>query len=410
MPGEAPLISLDEATARLLADVRPLAVREVPLTEALGRYLVTPVTATQDQPPFDGASMDGYAVADTATSGTRLTVIGEAAAGHALDGTIGTGEAARISTGAPLPPGATRVIPQEFVTRDGAAITIDTIGRNRNIRHRGRDYTAGVTLSPGRLGPAGIGLLAAMNVPRAPVARRPIVTIIPTGDELVPPGAAARPDQIIASNGVMLKALAESAGARVELFPVAGDERARLDAALARAIGSDVIVTIGGASVGDHDLVADATRAAGAEPLFRGVALRPGRPTLAARLQGATLLGLPGNPGGALTCGHLFLLPLLRALQGDPAPLPPRHVARLAHALDAEGARTRCLPARLAADRGTIRALDRPGGYLPMLALADAFIIRPANDPARETGAEVTWIPLAAAGTGSTLDANEEHR
>ncbi len=269
---------------------------------------------------------------------------------------------------------------------------MSTPSRGTNIRHRGQDFAAGSELGPRRLRPADLALLAAMNLARVTVARRPVVALISTGDELVLPGEAPRPDQIVASNAFALKPMAEEEGAEVRMLPIARDSEAALRDVLALAVGADVIVTIGGASVGDHDLVARVTAELGMVPAFHKIAMRPGKPLLAGRLGPAILLGLPGNPVSALLCAHLFLRPLLRALQGDPVPGHRPRQAPLAVAVAANGPRTHFMRARLD-DMGRISPFARQdSSLLRELAEAEALLVRPAGDRARaRSGGRTGW-------------------
>jgi len=387
------MIPVEEAQARVLALAAPLPAEPVPLAQAAGRWLAAPVAARSDQPPFDASAMDGYAVQGDPMPGDSLAVIGESGAGHGFAGTLLPGQTLRIFTGAPVPAGATRVVIQEDVTRQGDRITITATDTNTNIRPRGADFAAGAPLSPRRLRPADLGLLAAMNIPLVPCTRRPVVALLMTGDELVMPGEVPRPDQIIASNGFALKAMAESEGAEARLLPIARDSEAALRQGFALAEGADVIVTIGGASVGDHDLVGKVARDLGMEPAFWKIAMRPGKPLMAGRLGASAMLGLPGNPVSAIVTGHLFLLPLIRALQGDPAPLPRARRARLASDLPANGPRTHYMRARLDGDR--IAPFDRQdSSLLTILTEADALLIRPLGDGPRKAGDLTGYLPL----------------
>lgn len=387
------MIPVEEATARLLALATVLPAETVPLRQAAGRYLARPVAARRDQPPFDASAMDGYAVAGDPVAGDSFTLIGESGAGHAFAGRVGVGEAVRIFTGAPVPEGATRVIIQEDVARDGNRITLTAADAQTNIRRRGQDFPSGATLGPRRLRPADLALLAAMDHADLPVARRPVVAIMATGDELVMPGEPARPDQITASNGFALAAMAEAEGAVVRLLPIARDSEAGLRTVFALAEGADVILTIGGASVGDHDLVGRVALDLGLDPAFWKVAMRPGKPLMAGRMGAAVLLGLPGNPVSALVTARLFLVPLLRALQGDAAPLPRPLTATLGADLAANGPRVHYMRARLAG--GAITPFDRQdSALLSILTEADALLIRPAGDAARHAGETVPYLPL----------------
>ncbi len=264
--------------------------------------------------------------------GSSLTVIGESAAGHAFSGRLDRGETVRIFTGAPIPEGADRVVIQEDVTRAGDRITIgDKLDPQSNIRPAGADFRKGTRLAaPRRLSPSDLALLASMNIPVVQVTRRPVVALIATGDELVMPGENPGPDQIIASNAFGLKALAEAEGALVRLLPIARDTEASLRTAFELAEGADLIVTIGGASVGDHDIVADVAAQMGMQQSFYKVAMRPGKPLMAGRLGGAAMIGLPGNPVSAMVCGKIFLAPALRALLGLGRAAAPRQRAVLA--------------------------------------------------------------------------------
>ncbi len=394
------MISVDEALARCLALVAPLPVEDVPLTQALGRYMPAPALAGRDQPPFAASAMDGYAVQGDPAAGDRLTVVGEAGAGHAWSGTIGPHQAVRIFTGAPLPPGATRVIAQEDVTRDSDGIILRTAAdAARHIRPAGQDFRRGDALSPRRLRPNDLALLAAMNRPTARVTRRPIVALIATGDELVMPGEMPGPDQIIASNSFAIKALAEEAGACVRLLPIARDRLPALTTVLGLAAGADLILTTGGASVGDHDLVAQAAESMGLVRSFWTIAMRPGKPLMAGRLGPAAMLGLPGNPVSAIVCTHLFVLPMIRALLGQPpeslAPQPL--AARLGCDVAANGARAHYMRARLTQGDGLplITPFDRQdSSLLTVLAQADALLIRPLGDGPRAAGEPVTFLSL----------------
>lgn len=393
------MIPVEAALAHVLGLITPLVPEEIPLIEAAGRVLARPVAARRDQPPFDASSMDGYALkrADF-RPGARLRVVGEAGAGHAFTGQLGTGEAARIFTGAPLPEGADCVVIQEDVTRSENWITLGAApGQDRYIRPRGSDFRAGDSLpAPRRLSPADLALLAAMNIARVPVTRRPEVAIIATGDELVMPGDAPRPDQIIAANGFALHALIEAAGGKPRLLPIARDNEAALGAVLDQAKGADLIVTIGGASVGDHDLVAQVLRARGMELAFHRIAMRPGKPLLAGRLGGVPVLGLPGNPVSAIVCAHLFVLPALKALLGLGSEVRLL-TARLAVDVGPNGPRAHYMRARLIPAPGQTLIDPFPNqdsALLRVLSEADALLLRPIGDGPRQAGEAVPYLPL----------------
>ncbi|NHB77693.1 molybdopterin molybdotransferase MoeA [Rhodobacter calidifons] len=389
------MISVEEALARCLALVAPLPPETVPLAEAAGRWMCVPAVATRDQPPFAASAMDGYAVSGNPAPDDTFLVIGEAGAGHAFDGTVGPGQAVRIFTGAPLPRGASRVIIQEDVVREGDRIILRKgLDSATHIRPPGQDFRAGDSLSPRRLRPNDLALLAAMNIPAVQARRKPVVALIATGDELVMPGETPGPDQIIASNGFALKALVEAEGGEARLLPIARDNEAELLTVLSLAEGADLIVTIGGASVGDHDLVG---KVAGLEHSFWKLALRPGKPLMAGRLNGVPMLGLPGNPVSAIVCGHLFLLPMVRAMLGDPSPAPQPRKGRLTVDLPANGPRAHYMRARLAPDDGLpgIAPFDRQdSALLSILGQADALLIRPVDAPPCRAGDTVPYLPL----------------
>ena len=389
------MIPVDEALSRVLALARATAPEVVTLTAALGRVLAEPAAARRNQPPFAAAAMDGYALAGDASPGMRFTVIGTAQAGRRHDGAVGPGQAVRIFTGAPVPPGATRVIIQEDVTRDGDQITLgQTLDAGTHIRPEGADFRTGETLPAGsRLRAVDLALLAAMNVPTLAVRRRPEVAIIATGDELVMPGDDPGPDQIVASNLFALHAMAEAEGAEARVLPIARDTEPALADVLRLARGADIIVTIGGASVGDHDLVGRVTGAMGMDRAFYKIAMRPGKPLMAGRLGGAALLGLPGNPVSAIVCGHLFLLPLIRASLGLPAAQPRLLSAPLARGLPANGMRAHYMRARLT-EAGIDPFEDQDSARLRLLAQADALLVRPVGDPARAPGEQMGYIAL----------------
>lgn len=396
------MISVAEAQKLCLALVRPLTTEQIPLAQAAGRVLAADVLAGRAQPPFAASAMDGYALRDAdCRPGAILQVVGEAAAGHAWGGRIGAGEALRIFTGAPLPDGAERVVIQEDVTRAGDRITLgDRLDTGTNIRPQGADFPANHVLSASRrLGPSELALLAAMNAGHVPVTRKPEVAIIATGDELVMPGEDPRPDQIIASNLFALKAMIEATGGHVRLLPIARDSEASLVTVYEMAMGADLIVTIGGASVGDHDLVAQVAARFGLEQSFYKIAMRPGKPLIAGAFgDGTPYLGLPGNPVSAIVCGHLFLLPMLRAMLGLREVLPPVLRARLAAGIEGNGPRAHYMRAHLSdsPDGREVTAFDRQdSSLLTVLSEANALLLRPANDGPRAAGDSVEVLPLS---------------
>ncbi len=391
------MISVEQALARCLALAPALPVEQVPLARAAGRWLASPVSARRDQPPFDASAMDGYALIGDPAPGESFVVVGEAGAGHGFTGALRPGEAVRIFTGAPIPPGADRVVIQEDVDRQGERITIrPNADVARHIRPRGQDFATGFAVGPRLLRPADLGLLAAMNLATLPLHRRPVVAILATGDELVQPGEEPGPDQIPSSNGVMLAAIAEAEGARVRLLPIARDRIEELTTLLQLASDADLVVTIGGASVGDHDLVARAAEGLGLERAFWKVAMRPGKPLMAGRMGGAALLGLPGNPVSAFVAAQLFLRPMLRAMQGDPAPAPHVQAGILGTDQAETGARTHYMRARLTPGQPPVVTpfVRQDSALLTVLAEADALLIRPQGDGPRKAGERVDYLAL----------------
>lgn len=392
------MISVDEALSRCLALVTPLATETVALRHATGRFMALPAIATRHQPPFDASAMDGYAVAAGVKSGDRFTVIGEAGAGHAFGETVGAGQAVRIFTGAPVPAGAGHVVIQEDIDRDGDQITVKAgMDGGTNIRPLGQDFRAGDRLSPRLLRPNDLCLLAAMNIPAVQVTRKPVVAIIATGDELVMPGETPRDDQIIASNAFTIAALVEAAGGEARMLPIAKDNADELALVLDMTAGTDLVVTIGGASVGDHDLVARVAESMGLQRAFYKIAMRPGKPLMAGKLRGVPMLGLPGNPVSSIVCSHLFLLPMLRRMLGLTDVIPHPQKARLSVNIAANGPRAHYMRARLLPADGVpaIEPFDRQDSALiGILTEADALLIRPVSGDAVRAGEMVEYLPL----------------
>ena len=390
------MISVSDALDRLFALVSPLGSETVPLIEAAGRVLAEPVTARRDQPPFDAAAMDGYALRGAeARPGAAFDVIGESAAGHRFDGSVGSGQAVRIFTGAPMPEGADRVVIQEDTTRDGDRMTLgENVDAGPHVRPAGADFRDGQRFDgPRVLSPSDVALLAAMNVAEVPVMRRPDIALLATGDELVMPGETPGPDQIIASNSFGLHALLAANGARPRMLPIARDDRASLETAFDLASGADLVVTIGGASVGDHDLVGAVAESLGMERAFYKIAIRPGKPLMAGRMGEAAMIGLPGNPVSAMVCAHVFLVPVLRAMLGLGAAPAPRRTASLATPLPANGPREHYMRATLT-DDGIRVADSQDSALLSVLASANVLVIRPPHDPARAAGERVEYLAI----------------
>jgi len=393
------MITVEEALQRCFALVTPLPSEPVPLRQAAGRVLATPASARLTQPPFDASAMDGYALGRSSDAGAAFTVIGEAGAGHGFAGTLAPDQAVRIFTGAPLPKGAETIAIQEDVTVSSTGITLTIPARpSANIRKRGQDFAQGDTLSaPRRLTSKDLALLASMNIPEVTASRRPVVAMIATGDELVMPGDQPGPDQIVASNLFALEAMARAEGAEVRMLPIARDTEDDLRQVFQLAEGADLIVTIGGASVGDHDLVGKVAADLGLERAFWKIAMRPGKPLMAGRLGASLMLGLPGNPVSAIVCGHLFLLPMLRAMQGLPATPAPTAQAILAEDVGPAGPRVHYMRARLSPGDGLPRIIpfaSQDSALLRILTEADALLIRPQDDGPRRAGERVEYLPL----------------
>jgi molybdopterin molybdotransferase len=316
-------MSVAEALRRVLADASALPAETVPLTDACGRTLAEELSALRTQPPAAVSAMDGYAVRaeDVATAPVTLALIGEVAAGHPFDGEVKEGQTARIFTGGVMPAGADSVVIQEQASRDGGRVTIQKpSGKGRNVRGQGIDFSEGERLLPKgrRLSDRDVMLAAAMNHPQLRVHRRPKVAVIGTGDELIMPGGLPRAGEIVYSNGFAITALARNEGAEARDFGIARDSLEDIGAAIRRARdwGADILVTTGGASVGEHDLVQRALKAEGLDLSFWRVALRPGRPMMHGELGSLQVLGVPGNPVSSYVCAFLFLVPLIRRLCG----------------------------------------------------------------------------------------------
>ena len=378
-------MAVAEARARILADAKPLLAEEAKLDDALGRVLTEDLRALRTQPPAAVSAMDGYAVRaeDVALAPVALKLIGEVAAGHPFDGKVGNGEAARIFTGGVMPEGSDTVVIQEVTTRDGDKVTINKpAAKGRNVRLKGIDFSKGETLLAAgrRLTARDLMLAAAMNYPTLNVYRRPKVAVLGTGDELVPPGLRPAPGEIVYSNGFALRALVREEGAEAIDLGVAHDRLDDISARVrkARDAGADVLVTTGGASVGDHDLVQKAFAAEGLDLSFWRLALRPGRPMMYGRLSGMQVLGLPGNSVSSYVCAVLFLLPLIRSLAGRADTDLARSKALLGRDLPANDEREDYLRATLADGPNGPVATPLPAqdsSLMAPLAKADCLLI-----------------------------------
>jgi molybdopterin molybdotransferase len=403
------MTSVAEARARILAGVRPLATEMVPLTAAHGRVLAESVASRRTQPPFAVSAMDGYAVrgADVARVPVTLRQIGAVPAGQHFAGEVGAGETVRIFTGAPLPAGTDTIVVQENVRAEGERITVnEATTPGRYVRPAGLDFREGdVLLSAGRvLSARDIGLAAAMNRPWLAVRRKPQVALLATGDEIVFPGEPIGAHQIVSSNGPAMAAFVHGSGAIARDLGIAADTAQSLQALAAGARGADVLVTLGGASVGEHDLVQSALKDQGLEVDFWQIAMRPGKPLMFGRLGATLVLGLPGNPVSSMVCALLFLRPLLSALLGRGDGEPACVKATLGQAVPANDRREDYLRARLepAADGGWIATPfpTQDSSMLSWLARADCLILRPALAPALDAGAVVDVLPFSADPSG----------
>ena len=403
----SPLLPVDEALLRVLASApQPLEAEMVKLADANGRTLAEDLAARRTQPPFPASAMDGYAVlgADVAQVPATLKLIGASAAGHGFSGSLKAGEAVRIFTGAPVPDGADTVVIQENTEADEASVTVlEPAKLQANIRRAGLDFKQGDVLLPKgrRLGPCELALIGAMNHGSVPVTRRPRVAILATGDELVQPGQEPGPDQIVASNTFAVGAYAQAAGAEIIDLGIAGDTFAALEAAIraARDARADVLVTLGGASVGDHDLVQTALSREGMELGFWRIAMRPGKPLMHGRIGDMRILGLPGNPVSAIVCGVLFLVPLVRALAGDPdAGRDPSLPGILGSDQKANDTRRDYVRSALSQGSDGLPVATPFGrqdsSMLRVLAQSEALVIREANAPEARAGDPCRYIRL----------------
>lgn len=391
------LLAVAEAQARLLAMAGPLPEEETPLNEACGRWTARDIPALRSQPAADLSAMDGYAIRFADMPGP-WRVIGESAAGARFAGSIGEGEAARIYTGAAMPEGADTVLVQEDAAREGDRLTLTGDGpgsRGRHVRAAGSDFAEGQTLiaAGSQLTPRAVALAALGGQGGLALPRLPRIALLSTGSELVPPGAPTGPDQLPASNAVMLQAMLGALPCVAEDRGIVPDDLDTLTAAFVAARGCDIVVTTGGASVGDHDLVKPALERAGGMIDFWKIAMRPGKPLICGRLGDAIFLGLPGNPVSAFVTATLFLLPLVRRMVGCPDPLPTRRKAILARAMPAVGGRDDYV--RGVITDGRIEPLPVQDSAATLaLARANCLILRPAGSPEAKAGDEANLILL----------------
>ncbi|HEY1412003.1 MAG TPA: gephyrin-like molybdotransferase Glp [Rhodopila sp.] len=400
------MISVEEARLRILEAVGPTPAEIVALGEAWNRVTATDVVARLTQPPADVSAMDGYALrAADGTLDARLTVIGAAPAGHPFGGRVGPGEAVRLFTGSVVPDGADSILLQEDATRNGDSVQVkEAVTEGRHIRRAGQDFAAGDMVIPAgkRLTARDVGLAAAANHPWLTVHRRPRIAILATGDEIAMPGEPIPPGGIVSSNSHALAALVRAGGGEPMILPVARDDRDAISAVADTVQGMDLLVTTGGASVGDHDLIIESLKSRGMTLDFWQIAMRPGKPLLLGQLGATPVLGLPGNPVSAMVCAILFLLPALSRLCGLPAAPPPVSSAVLGAAVKANDRRADHLRATVSTDEAgrivVVPFSTQDSAMLRRLALADALILRPPHAPALAEGAEVGIIRLDSLG------------
>lgn len=390
------MITVADALDKLFDLAVSLPAEDVALSQAVDRVLASDLSALRTQPPFDASAMDGYAVqANDAGIGASFTVIGESAAGHAYRGTVSAGQAVRIFTGAPVPEGSNLIVLQEDVERTGDTITLTQgFKLQQHIRPAGGDFHQGQRFAaPRLLSAADVALIAAMNIPQVSVVRRPEVAIIATGDELVQPGETPRADQIIASNNFGIAARLHQIGCRTRLLPIARDTEGSLRQSLELARGADLVITIGGASVGDHDIVGQVAVGMGLERAFYKVAMRPGKPLMAGRINGSAMLGLPGNPVSAMVCTEIFVIPLLRAMMGLGKSAVQRQLATLDSPAPKNGPREHYMRGTLSGS-GVRVADNQDSSLLSVLAQSNCLVVRPPNDPERAIGETVEIIQI----------------
>ncbi len=399
------MLSVDEARSRILERLRPLGPEIVPLTEAWSRVAAAPLHAKLDNPPADLSAMDGYAVrgADTAPGG-QLRVVGTAPAGHPFEGQVGPGDCVRLYTGSVMPAGSDSVLIQENASRTGDAVAVhEAVAAGRHIRRRGQDFSIGDELVPAgrRLGARDVGIAAAGNHAWVAVHRRPRVAVLATGDELALPGEAIPGGGVVNSNTPMLSALIRAGGGVPVLLPPVRDDVSAIAGAVKGLRGIDMLVTLGGASVGDYDLVQQGLAVHGLQLDFWKIAMRPGKPLMHGHVGGeepVPVLGLPGNPVSALVCALLFLLPALQRLSGEPATGPERERAILAAPLAANDVRADHLRASLTHLPGgqlEVRPFVRQdSGMLRRLAASEALVLRAPHALAAPAGEAVEILRL----------------
>ena len=391
------MISVTEALEKLFLIAKVTPVETVELKKCLGRVLAKPLESSRSNPPFPSSAMDGYAI-DKANlkSGAEFKVIGESAAGHSYPKKINKNEAVRIFTGSRVPDGANLVLMQEDVEADKKFIIVkENFDKKSNIRLEGSDFTKGYKVkTPLILGAKEISLLAAMNFAHLSVRKKPTVAIISTGDELVFPGESPKPDQIIASNAYGIAALCKECGAEPRILPIAQDNLKSIEYIIGLAQDADLIITIGGASVGKYDLINEATNNFGVDKSFHKVAMRPGKPLMAGKINETALVGLPGNPVSALVCGYVFIKPLIRAMLGLEKKSAPRLMAPCSTSLPKNGPREHYMRAVLLPNGYLEPVENQDSARLALLCDSDALLIRAAHAEAIPATTQCEYIKI----------------
>lgn len=391
------MISVTEALEKLFLIAKVTPVETVELKKCLGRVLAKPLESTRSNPPFPSSAMDGYAIHKAnLKSGAEFKVIGESAAGHSYPNKINKNEAVRIFTGSRVPDGANLVLMQEDVEADKKFIIVkENFDKKSNIRLEGSDFSKGYKVkTPLILGAKEISLLAAMNFAHLSVRKKPTVAIISTGDELVFPGESPKPDQIIASNAYGIAALCEECGAEPRILPIAQDNLKSIEYIIGLAQDADLIITIGGASVGKYDLINEATNNFGVDKSFHKVAMRPGKPLMAGKLNETALVGLPGNPVSALVCGYVFIRPLIQAMLGLEKKSAPRLMAPCSTSLPKNGPREHYMRAVLLPNGYLEPVENQDSARLALLYDADALLIRAAHAEAIPAKTQCEYIKI----------------
>lgn len=391
------MISVTEALEKLFLIAKVTPVETVELKKCLGRVLAKPLESSRSNPPFPSSAMDGYAIHKAnLKSGAEFKVIGESAAGHSYPKKINKNEAVRIFTGSRVPDGANLVLMQEDVEADKKCIIVkENFDKKSNIRLEGSDFSKGYKVkTPLILGAKEISLLAAMNFAHLSVRKKPTVAIISTGDELVFPGESPKPDQIIASNAYGIAALCKECGAEPRILPIAQDNLKSIEYIIGLAQDADLIITIGGASVGKYDLINEATNNFGVDKSFHKVAMRPGKPLMAGKINETAFVGLPGNPVSALVCGYVFIRPLIQAMLGLEKKSAPRLIAPCGTSLPKNGPREHYMRAVLLPNGYLEPVENQDSARLALLCDSDALLIRAAHAEAIPAKTQCEYIKI----------------